>query len=231
MRKDLLLLLLLIPVLPGACDGVPGANLRDTDALDTDADTDTGDTYETSQGLVGTQVGSEGLFGCRVTRATWVDDPLAVAQGFTESPSVLVAARSGEWIVAITTPTAGTTGTLSLTPTGVYEMVGVEETTGCRDYIRGVVDGRLVTGTVTDDVWAGSVAVRTDRSVVALTEPAAAAQLGMAPTFDTTGMSSVDLHLDAELSDTELSGTFAFIGCTGTTCTAPDPAGTLIGSR
>lgn len=177
----------------------------------------------------GTQVGSEGFWGCsvqsRLSLAATEDVP-----GFGVSAEDLAADRLGTWPVDLLPEDtqALEAGVLELGPAVAYTLVTLEG--GCEPYLEVELRGTLARGSNAAVDMRGLLATNDTEAGLRMVAPSvdddAVLSWGPPPTSGTAW-----LRVDADLDAFDLQGDVAWADCVETTCANVAPLGTLEGSR
>ena len=205
-----------------AC-GSADSNLQDEDT------SDTGLPDWTSQG---TQVGSEGIFGCEVDTTTPVEAQ-AVLEEFDKTPADLLAPLMGAWTgVFVDHQAQSLAFSMDFQPTVDFEWVTVLPTTGCQNYVQANTKATLSANPLLAEALEGRIGLRTD-ATKAIFSVSADQVVGTAKplVLDSTAMNDTQLVLTADLSATTAVGEVRFVGCVGEICTDDDAQGAFDLSR
>ncbi len=219
-----------------ACSGGSASGLADDTG---DGGTSPWDTGEPTVGVqdtdsLGTQVGSEGFWGCDLDDTEPVY-PGTLLPSFASPPEEVALPRIGEWLLELGSPDttgATTTGGLSLVDEGTYVWFDVKDGPGCQDYLAILVSGTMRRGSDPALPVAGYLAVRPDAGKVAL---AATGDLDPwrqswgEPAFGTSD--DLEWHLDADIAPTSLTGSVAWTDCPEADCPNEDPLATVMATR
>lgn len=229
MMRPRLLSIALLLAFGAACDASSSpssfADTDDTGGVD-DVDTDT-----TTVNAMGTQVGSEGIFGCEVLGTQTVASPDTKIEGLELPPDALFATLAGKWIGVTSTTGGDTPTTLTIGPAVTYTWVEVEAVGDCADYLAVETSAALEADPFASAILDGVLGIRPDQRRLVVSTSLSALSGDTGPTiFDPAEMDETVLILDAPLTDTELNGAFAFEGCVGEDCTR-ETLGTLAAVR
>ena len=180
----------------------------------------------------GTQIGSEGFWGCLIEDQTPAEADV-ILSGFSASPAELVAPMigvyTGELSYADSEPLAST---LTLGSISGFEFVDVVESGSCADYIRVNLSGSLAAGPLATAQLTGAIGMRTDESRLSVSISLADVVGTATPlTFDPAEMDTTELTIAGIVSATRLDGTLALVGCANGSCTTDDPQGTISFTR
>ncbi len=210
-----------------ACESGGFGAPNDTSAEIDDTSTDTGTRTFTNQSD-GTQIGSEGIFGCEVEERTAIDAD-ATVDGFSASPADLVAPLLGDFLGDLVDFEAGTVPT-TLTLGGIDGIFLVEVNQGgaCIDYIAVELVGTLDADPLASAEFPGVIGIRPSESRVLFATRMNNVSGSATPlTFDPAEMDTTDLTVGGEITPTQLDGSLFFVGCLDALCTTDDPQGTF----
>ena len=208
-----------------AC-GATGSNFVDED---TGATRDTALPDWTSQG---TQVGSEGIFGCQVDTTT----PVAaqdVLDGFDKTPADLLAPLMGVWTGAFVDSNAQSIAfSMDFQPTVDFQLVTVLPTTGCQNYVQATTKADLAANPLLAEALEGHIGIRTN-TAKAIFSVSADQVVGTATplVLDSTAMDATQLVLTTDLTATTAIGDVRFVGCVDEACTDDEAQGAFDLSR
>jgi hypothetical protein len=195
-----------------ACE--PGATSYKLDTSGLSTTFDTGLT-EIITDQMGTQVGSEGFWGCPVEDVR----PINGADTITEiggSPSALTSERMGSWALSIEDEggSGAVPGSLTLLDQGAYLWVDVQEGSGCSDHLASPVTGALVRDGAPPQPMMGVLALKSGASRLVITDEGdltSTTSVWGAPTY--TDLTGVTFRLDSEIDATELGGEALYVDC------------------
>ena len=165
-----------------------------------------------TQGM-GTQVGSEGFWGCPIEKAEPIDGGIP-REDLGGSPEVLTAALVGEWPLQISDLLLGLTvdGSLTLTDEREYYWLDVAEGTGCVDHAVSVVSGAVVRqGSSHSLEGLLGISANGNRLVVSADSAGMISTWG-APIF-TSVPNDVSFRIDAGLDPFSFDGTASYVDC------------------
>lgn len=209
-----------------ACDsGSPGS----VDVDDTAA-RDTGETWGTlgTTEPMGTQVGSEGFWGCEVDDTEPVE-PETWIESLGGTPSELLPPRVGAWTLDVVPEgkTGATKSELTVADEGAYVWVDVKEGAGCADYLH-----VPVTADFSGVSLAGALGIRPDGARLIAGTSAGLADL-QATWGEPEFAASADLawRLDATVEPTTLSGQVAWVDCPDAACPNTDVLASVSAAR
>jgi hypothetical protein len=198
---------------------------------------DSGAVFDTGVGTFstnsdGTQIGSEGIFGCPVDTRTPIEADASV-DGFSASPVALITPLLGEYTgeVEDAQQTLGP-ATLNLGNVTGYELVDVIGPAPCADYIHVKLDGSLVVGELASGQFPGAIGMRPDEARLILAASLSQITGSALPlTFDPAEMDTTELNIGGTVTPTALDGSIFFVGCRDGTCTTDAPQGTFSFTR
>ncbi len=204
---------------PALADTAVGGNNEDDE--DNEADTD--------DAQYGTQVGSEGVFGCQVESTTAIVNADAEVPGFAATANELLESHAGVWPGTLTVG-VDESASLEISPGTDLSYVTVSGDDDCADYIIVSANAALSASSVTG-MASGDLAIRPDRGRLLVSTAWAPTVTEIEPTaFDPDLMDDVYVELDATITPPTLSADLRLVGCVGGTCT-PETIGTLTASR
>lgn len=183
------------------------------------------DTTKSSTQDFGTQVGSEGFWGCTITSMDEIDGSELVP-GTTESAEKMVTRLTSGWALSYDIVGGGIEegGLWVDTPTR-YALV---KTDGCGDYVDARTTGLLDRGDTSVAVD-GRLALSADATAVNLAAPSLDDDV-RAAWGDPSSGDLAYLEIDAELDGVELVGVVRHAECPESTCLGEDLA-VLVGTR
>jgi len=183
------------------------------------------DTTKSSTHDFGTQVGSEGIWGCIITSIDEIDGSELVP-GTTEASDKMVTRLTSGWALTLDVFGSGTEegGLWVDTPTR-YALV---KTDGCGDYVEARTTGLLDRGDASVAVD-GRLALSADRAAVNLAAPSLDDDV-RAAWGEPSSADLAYLEVDAELDGLDLVGVVRHAECPESTCLGEDLA-LLVGTR
>lgn len=218
-----------------ACDGNgggPDLGVADT-GNDTGTDLDT-DTPPTETNGMGTQVGSEGFWGCPIELVTVVDGATAL-DAIGGPPDELTGRVVGGWGLQIVDDGASepVAGSLALVDAGNYLWLDVADGEGCVDHLASEVSATLVRGTTTT-VLTGFVGIGSGAARLLVTAGGALDDVAL-----TWGPSTyppdtaVTFRIDGDLTPVGFSGAASWVDCDPLewVCGTADPVAAVDGAR
>jgi hypothetical protein len=196
-------------------------------------DLDTADVADSGLGWAstwsdGTQVGSEGLWGCTVESRTVIDAD-AVPEGFDASPADLTAPFLGRYEGEVFDVGSEVySGSLTTGSVSAFERVDVVEQDGCEDYIRVEIVGNLSAGAFVSGSVGGPLGLRPDASRLALVANLTDLEGSARPIlFAPADMDITTLTVSGDITATSLAGTMWFLGCSSGACITDDVRGSF----
>jgi len=180
----------------------------------------------------GTQIGSEGLWGCTVENRTVIDADV-VPEGFSASPADLTAPLVGTYVGEVFDVGSEVySGSLTTGSVSAFERVDVVEQDGCEDYIRVEIAGDLSAEGFVSGNFTGPLGLRPDAYRLALVADLAVLEGSVRPlTFAPADMDDTTLTVSGDISATSLAGTMWFVGCASGACITDDVRGSFSFSR
>jgi len=177
----------------------------------------------------GTQIGSEGFWGCEESGRTLIANENETLEGFSSSPAELVAPLIGAYTgELVDSNTEVVSGTLTFGNIGRFELVEVVQSGSCTNYIHVEVDGALQAGGLASGNFPGAIGIRADESRLAIASRYSQITGTAVPlTFDPALMDTIDLTVAGIITATELMGTLVFVGCLADDCTTDATQGTF----
>jgi len=208
-----------------ACDSVErsgGADSADTGGQDT--------VFSTWSD--GTQIGSEGFWGCVVASRSVVEGDVTL-DGFSGSPSELAAPLIGTYVGSVfKTGTDVVQTTLTTSGVSGFELVEVVEAEGCEDYIHVELTSSFAAGEMVSGSFAGGLGLRPSSARLQIHADRQVLDGTAAPiTFEASDMSSTTLVVGGDLTSTALDGSLWFVGCASGACVTDASLGTVSLSR
>ena len=216
-----------------ACDGGGGPRPPGT-KNDTGSGTelDTGG-YETDPG---TQVGSEGFWGCPIDRVHEVDGGTQI-DAIGGTPSDLTSRLAGSWTLEILDEAAAEpiVGTLLLEDVGNYLWLDVADGAGCTDHLASEVRATAVRGTTTTALL-GFVAIAPGAGRVLITADDPLEDVASSwgpPAYPASASASVTFRLAGDLDPVGFVGRASFVDCDplDVVCATADDVATVTGAR
>lgn len=184
---------------------------------------------------MGTQVGSEGFWGCPIVSEEPIGDRTTPIADIGGSPIVLASARMGPWPLQIQDAGASAplAGTLVLADGNDYRWVDVAEGEGCYDHLAVAVLGTIARGETSIEPVSGWLAIRDGASRLIVTSDASFATTSAAWGMPATLLGTPSLRIDAALDATLLDGQALYVECERTeiACAGAEVRATLIGER
>lgn len=223
--------MVMLTMLVGCPDG-DGAGFTSGTSRDTGTPRDSG-TFDETSGM-GTQVGSEGFWGCPIERVDPLDGTTDVP-AIGGSPQALTARLVGEWPLQIRDETGGevTAATLGLVDLGSYLWVDVTDGAGCVDHLASEVSGTVARGSSTT-AWSGFVGITDGAARLLVTADGASdtlAEVWGAPAY-APGVPAT-LRIDGTLDPARLDGAASWVDCDPleVRCDTADPVAEVDGAR
>lgn len=208
-----------------ACDGGGASFQPDTGLSTGDSGLGTGTppgNEDVTSKAMGTQVGSEGFWGCPIISIEPVLDRTSANPLLGGAPVELSAARLGIWPLQITDTDASDTvpGSMFIADGGEYFWVDVEEGTDCYDHLVVSTIGTLSREEFPSETLSGWLAIREGASRLVVTSGAS-----LAVTSSAWGMPSsaspVTFRIDADLDQSFLDGAAMYVDCETTELACP----------
>jgi hypothetical protein len=216
-----------------ACEPGSTTYKPDTTGLGTPFDSGTSDILTNA---MGTQVGSEGFWGCPIEDVRPILNGADTIDELGGSPSSLTGERMGSWSLSIEDEggSGAVPGTLTLIDQGTYLWLDVAEGPGCSDHLASPVTGALVRDGAPAQPMLGVLAISALGTRLVITDEgdlSSTTSIWGTPSYaDLTG---VTFRLDGEADASTLGAEAAYVDCPEleVECPTADVKATVDGTR